>query len=72
MHTRYILRHPRGSIFASRLAAAALGFPMEVLAAVHAPTEREVLERAELVRQSFAAAGKGYRPGAEKPLPRVA
>ena len=35
-------------------------------------SDREARERAELVRRSFAAAGKGYLPGPEKALPRVA
>lgn len=71
-HTRYILRHGRGSLFSSFLAAEQLSFPMETLAVVHAPTEGEVEERADLVRQSFAAAGKGYLPGPEPRLARVA
>ena len=71
-HTRYVLRHTRGSIFSSILPAAELTFSMETLAVVHAATEREVMERAELVRESFAGAGKGYLPGPERPLARVA
>lgn len=71
-HKRYILKHRRGSIFSSILAAERLGFPMETLAVVHAATEREVRERAELVRESFAGAGKGYLPGPERALLRVA
>lgn len=71
-HTRYILRHRRGSIFSSILAAERLGFPMETLAVVHASTEPEVRERAELVREGFAGAGKGYLPGPEHRLARVA
>lgn len=72
MHTRYVLKHRRGSIFSSVLAAENLGFTMETLAVVHALSEREVRERAELVRASFAAAAKGYLPGSEPPLARVA
>jgi hypothetical protein len=45
---------------------------METLAVVHGRSDREARERAELVRRSFAAAGKGYLPGPEKALPRVA
>jgi hypothetical protein len=71
-HTRYILRHPRGSIFASILASEQLTFAMETLAVVHAPTDHEAAERAELVRQSFAGAGKGYLPGPSPDLARVA
>lgn len=71
-HTRFVLRHARGSIFSSVLAAEELGFSMETLAVVHAATEREANERAELVRESFAGAGKGYLPGPERNLPRVA
>jgi hypothetical protein len=71
-HTRYILRHRRGSIFSSILAAEGLGFAMETLAVVHAASDGEVRERAELVRESFAGAGKGYLPGPERRLPRVA
>ena len=71
-HTRYILRHRRGSIFSSILSAERLGFAMETLAVVHAANDREARERAELVRESFAGAGKGYLPGPERPLPRVA
>lgn len=71
-HTRYVLRHARGSIFSSSLPANGLGFTMETLAVVHASTEREVRERAELVRESFAGAGKGYLPGPERTLARVA
>jgi hypothetical protein len=73
MHIRFVLRHPgRGSLFASRLPADTLGFPMETLAVVHAATETEARERAELVRRSIAAAGKGYLPGPEIELARVA
>lgn len=72
MHTRYILRHSRGSLFASILPASRLGFAMETLAVVHAATEVELRERAELVRESFAAAGKGYIPGPERSFARVA
>jgi hypothetical protein len=71
-HNRYVLKHRRGGIFSSVLAAERLGFAMETLAVVHAPTEREARERAELVRQSFAAAGKGYLPGPQRMLARVA
>lgn len=71
-HTRYVLRHSRGSIFSSILAARELSFSMETLAVVHAETEREVIERAELVREGFAGAGKGYLPGLERSLRRVA
>ena len=71
-HTRYVLKHRRGSIFSSLLAAERLSFAMETLAVVHAPTDREARERAELVRESFAAAGKGYLPGPPRPLQRVA
>jgi hypothetical protein len=71
-HRRYVLRHGRGSLFSSFLAAERLSFPMETLAVVHAATEREAQERADLVRQSFAAAGKGYLPGPEPRLARVA
>ena len=71
-HTRYILKHRRGSIFASILAPGRLTFPMEMLAVVHAASEREVQERADLVRESFAAAGKGYLPGPECALRQVA
>ena len=71
-HIRYVLKHPRGSIFASILAAERLAFVMETLAVVHAASDREARERAELVRRSFAAAGKGYLPGPEPALPRVA
>ena len=71
-HTRYVLKHPRGSIFASIRAAERLTFVMETLAVVHASSDREARERAELVRQSFAAAGKGYLPGPEPALARVA
>jgi hypothetical protein len=71
-HTRYVLRHPRGAIFASILAAERLNFRMETLAVVHGANDREARERAELVRRSFAAAGKGYLPGPAQLLPRVA
>jgi hypothetical protein len=71
-HTRYVLRHRRGSIFSSRLAAERLGFAMETLAVVHAASDGEVRQRAEMVRERFAAAGKGYLPGAERQLFRVA
>jgi hypothetical protein len=71
-HTRYVLRHARGSIFSSILAADQLTFSMETLAVVHAGTEREVVERAALVRESFAGAGKGYLPGPERSFARVA
>ncbi len=71
-YTRYVLRHPRGSIFSSILAAHDLTFTMETLAVVHAATEHEVIERAELVCESFAGAGKGYLPGPERRLARVA
>jgi hypothetical protein len=71
-HTRYILRHRRGSIFSSILSAERLGFAMETLAVVHAASDGEARERAELVRESFAGAGKGYLPGPERSLPRVA
>lgn len=71
-HTRYVLRHARGSIFSSILPANGLGFAMETLAVVHASTEREARERAELVRESFAGAGQGYLPGPERTFARVA
>jgi hypothetical protein len=71
-HTRHVLRHSRGSIFSSVLAAEELSFSMETLAVVHARTEKEVIERAELVREGFAGAGKGYLPGPERRLARVA
>jgi hypothetical protein len=71
-HTRFVLKHPRGAIFASILPAERLNFTMETLAVVHGRSDREARERAELVRRSFAAAGKGYLPGPEKALPRVA
>lgn len=71
-HTRYILKHRRGSIFSSILAAERLGFAMETLAVVHASTEDEVRERAGLVLEGFAGAGKGYLPGPERRLARVA
>lgn len=70
--TRYILRHQRGSIFSSIVAPERLSFPMETLAIVHAPSERELRERADLVRESFAGAGQGYLPGPQRELPRVA
>lgn len=73
MHTRFVLRHPgRGSLFSSRIPAAELTFPMETLAVVHGATEIEARERADLVRRSIAAAGKGYLPGPEIELARVA
>jgi hypothetical protein len=71
-HNRYVLKHRRGGIFSSILAADQLSFAMETLAVVHAATEREAHERAELVRQSFAAAGKGYLPGPQRTLAQVA
>jgi hypothetical protein len=71
-HSRYVLKHPRGAIFASIFAAERLNFAMETLAVVNGANDREARERAELVRRSFAAAGKGYLPGSEQVLPRVA
>ena len=71
-YTRHVLKHPRGAIFASILAANRLNFAMETLAIVHGGSDREARERAEFVRRSFAAAGKGYLPGEEHALPRVA
>jgi hypothetical protein len=72
MHTRYVLRHARGSLFASRLAPTSLGFSMETLAVVDGATETETADRAELVRQAIAAAGRGYVPGRLPALARVA
>jgi len=71
-YTRHILKHPRGAIFTSILAADRLTFAMETLAVVHGGSAREARERADLVRRSFAAAGKGYLPGREQALRRVA
>ena len=72
MQTRYVLRHRRGSLFVSKLAPERLSFPMETLAVVHGSTVAEATERAELVRRSIAAAGRGYLPGPEIELARVA
>ena len=72
MHTRYVLRHRRGSLFASKIPADRLSFPMETLAVVHGATAAEAGERADLVRRSIAAAGRGYLPGPEIELARVA
>jgi hypothetical protein len=71
-HTRYILKHRRGSMFSSILPAERLGFAMETLAVVHASSEGEVRARARLVLEGFAGAGTGYLPGPEHRLARVA
>jgi hypothetical protein len=71
-HTRYILKHRRGSMFSSVLPAEQLGFPMETLAVVHASSEDEVRDRAGLVLERFAGAGKGVLPGPERRLAHVA